>query len=257
MIQENLNLKNVLIKKFTQAKAKNSNYSIRAFAKKVGVSPGSLSLIMLGKRAPSSKLSDLIAKNLHLDPQERSEVIPKPVVYKTRNKGFDTYMQLTSDQFDLISQWHFFAILNLIHLKNFKSNSTWIAKRLGLSKEKIDESIELLLRLNLIAFDDSGKMIRKNQSIRTQDDIKNEALRLSHLESLDLAKKRLADCDVHNRDYTWVTFPFDLKKMDKAKELIRRFQDEFLGLISEDSDPDNVYRMAIQLYPLTNVSENL
>lgn len=255
MIQEHENLKNLLKIRLEEAKAKNPNVSLRAYAKKVGISPGSLSLILLGKRSMSNELAELIANNLKLDPQQRSEVIQKPEIPKNNKRTLDNYMQLNSDQFDLISQWHYFAILNLMHLKNFISDSKWIARRIGISEEKAKESLELLQRLQLVSKNAKGELKRIKPKFRTEDDVKNEALRISHLESLDLAKNRLADCDVNNRDYTWITFPMDKNKMAKAKELIRRFQDEFLELIEVDSDPSEVYRMAIQLFPLTKLEE--
>jgi transcriptional regulator with XRE-family HTH domain len=256
MIQEHENLRTLLRAKLEEAKGRNPNVSLRAYAKKVGISPGSLSLVLLGKRTISNELAEMIATNLKLDPQQRSEVIQKPELPKNSKRSFDSYMQLTSDQFDLISQWHYFAILNLMHVKNFKSDAKWIAKKLGISEIIAGESLELLERLNLICKDNNGNLKRIKPKFRTEDDIKNEALRISHFESLSLAKERLSDCEVENRDYTWVTFPMDKNKTGRAKELIRRFQDEFLELIEEKSDPTEVYRMAIQLFPLTKLEEN-
>jgi len=250
-MQEQINIQRILKEKFVLIKTKNPQYSVRSFSRKVGIAAGTLSLIMLGKRKVSEKLARKIAINLMLDPQERSEIIPKhPIKIKSKNETVE-YMQLSCDQFDLISEWHYFAILNLIETKNFQSKETWIAQRLGLSVKKIESSLEKLMRLGLIKKNKDGAFKRTKPRYRTTDDISNIALRKSHHETLQMAQTALDENAVETRDYTWLTFSFDLKKMSQAKQLIRKFQDEFLELIEQDANPQEVYKLAIQLFPLT------
>lgn len=46
--------------------------------------------------------------------------------------------QLSMDQFAIIADWYHFAILNLINTPGFKSDISWIAKRLGLFLYAVD-----------------------------------------------------------------------------------------------------------------------
>ena len=247
------NLQRTLHEKYLESKSRNPGYSIRAFSKKVGVTPGTLSLVMLVKRNISKKLAIKIIENLSLDPQERSEIINEQKQALKKEKP--TYIKMQVDHFNLIGEWHNFAILNLIKTKSFKSDKEWIAKKLGLTLAKVKKSLELLKRLEMISIDKQGNIKRTVTKYRTSDDLINSAIKKSHHEALDLAHDKLDEVSVENRDYTSITFPFDLNKMQKAKELIRKFQDDFLEIVQTESTDKEVFKMAIQLFPLTKINE--
>ena len=246
----------LLKNKLSDIKSRNPSYSVRSFASKIGIAPSTLSLIMLGKRRVSIQLARKIADKLMLDPQEKSEVIPVKESLTSHEPMPENYMQLSCDQFNLISEWHYFAILNLIHTKDFQSDVQWISSRLGLSNKKVEEALELLKRLNLIKESETGTLKRVKSKYRTTDGKNDVALRKSHYDTLTIAQEKLLATPLEQRDFTWITFAFDLAKMDEAKQLIRRFQDEFLDLINKDAEHSEVYRLAVQLFPLSLSSKN-
>jgi uncharacterized protein (TIGR02147 family) len=252
-----LALQKILQKRLASLKARNPAYSIRAFSKQVGVTPGTLSLILLGKRKASKKLALKIADKLALDPCERSELLecfPKPRRQASTEEGPTlSYLQLTADQFRVVAEWHYFAILNLIELKNFKSGIASIANRLGVSETKTKDAIERLKRLGMLAEDELGNFSRTQARYRTTDDIADISLQKSHHETLELAKESIIRDSVDRRDFTWVTFAMDKKKLPQAKTLIRKFQDDLIDLLDQNSEPDEVYRLSMQLFPLTQV----
>ena len=55
---------------------------------------------------------------------------------------------------------------------------------------------------------------------------------------------------VQERDISSMTLAIDRKKLQKAKELINKFKDDMEELI-ESNNPDDVYNLSIQLFPLT------
>ena len=67
---------------------------------------------------------------------------------------------------------------------------------------------------------------------------------------MELAQKSLTTDPVQERDFTSITMAINSKKLAEAKVLIRKFQDELSGLL-EDSTPDQVYRLCVQLFPLS------
>lgn len=240
--------------RFAEIQGKNPHYSVRAFSKKIGVAPGTLSLVMLGKRKVSRKLALKIADGLMLDPQERSEILEKFAPKATRSQASQDFLKLTADQFMVAGEWHYFALLNLIQTKGFQSDATWIAERLGLATKKIEDAIDRLKRVGMLTVDENGNFKREQTKYRTEDDIANISLRKSHHETLDLAHESLDRESVSQRDFTWTTFALDLEKMQEAKILIRKFQDEFLDLVRESQNKTDVYRLAVQLFPLTKLN---
>lgn len=254
-MKEQIVLRKILQAKFDETRTKNPSYSIRAFARRVGLSPTTLSLIFNGKRRVSKKLAIQVSEKLMLDPQERSELLEHfPNIKKApKDEVALNYLQLTADQYQIVADWRAFAILNLINTKGFKSDPNWIASRLGISEENTRQTIERLARLGMIDLDASGNISRCSPRFRTTDDINNLSLRKSHYQNLELAKESLDKDSVDVRDFTWLTIPLDTKKLKQAKTLIRRFQDDLRNILDEDSEPNEVYRLAIQLFPLTKV----
>lgn len=252
-MKEQIALQHAVKNRFDTLRIRYPRYSLRAFAKKAGVSPATLSLVLQGKRKVSKKLAQQLSDKLNFDPQERSEVF-RPYLDK-KSKSFHAqvspeYVQLTVDQYQLISDWRAFAILNLIKTKNFKNDVSWMARRLAISTDQVNETIERLLRLEMLERK-GNELLRTTVKYRTTEDIANSSLHKSHQQTLDLAHASLENDAVDQRDFTWVTFAMDSKKISEAKTLIRKFQDELYSLVSENAEPDEVYRLSVQLFPLT------
>jgi uncharacterized protein (TIGR02147 family) len=258
-MKDQVAIQRILQSRLTSARAKNPSYSVRAFSKKVGVSAGTLSLIMLGKRTISRKLAEKITKNLMLDPQERAEILKLfPSSKREISTGkppspFDlNYLRLTADQFRLVAEWQYFAILNLTATRGFKSYAEWIATRIKQPAASVTDALARLKRLGMLRETPEGNLERVRPHYSTTDDVANESLRKSHHQSLELARESLEADSVLIRDFTWLTLPIDLRKLPLAKTLIRKFQDEFMEAMRDGvSDPDEVYRLAVQLFPLT------
>lgn len=230
---------------------RNPSYSIRAFARKLGITPGTLSLLMLGKRKVSEKMALKIADNLPLGPQERSEILANYLDAKLIKAHTGDYLELSQDQYNISAEWQYFAILNLIKTKDFKSDVSWIAQRLGLKKSEVTEALDRLERLGLIKYDEENNIGRQSSKYRTPDEVVSVALKKCHHQGLDLAHESLDRDPVSERDFTTVTFPLNPKKISEAKALIRKFEDDLVDLLEKDDDLTEVYRLAIQLFPLT------
>ncbi len=256
-LKEQIALKEALQSRLDHLRIRYPRYSIRGFAKKAGISPATLSLILQGKRKVSRKLATQLSERLLFDPQERSEVFHSFLNRKAKNseQAKETgYIQLSIDQYRLISDWRAFALLSLIKTSGFRSDRQWIAKRLGISAEEAEETIQRLKRLEMLR-ETGGKLQRSVSKYRTTEDVANLSLKQSHLQTVELAHASLENDPVDRRDFTWLTLPFDMSKLAAAKTLIRKFQDDFCALMEENAEPTEVYRMAIQLFPLTKTND--
>ncbi len=247
-------IQSVLQMKLTEFQLKNAAFSLRAFSKRLEMSPGAVSQILNGKRFISKKVAQKICDKLLLDPQEKLEIVglfpeqKKEILNNTASEP--NYLQLQSDQFRVISDWYYLAILSLIKIRGFKQKPQWISKRLGISEKEAKEALTRLKRLGLIEKDKKGGFKRSAPRYRTSDDTKDLSVQKSHFQSLELAQKSLATNAVQERDFTSITMAINSKKLDQAKVLIRKFQDKLSGFL-EDSTPNKVYRLCIQLFPLT------
>lgn len=255
-MKHQLAVQQLLQTRFTEAKVKNPSFSLRAFARKIGLSHAMTSRVLSGKRQVSSTLARKIAEALLLDPQETSELLSLFPNKKLKRNPTDTvdpqYLQLTADHFKMISDWHYFAILSLLKTHDFKNDPAWIAERLGLPITIAVQAIERLKRLELVSEDEKGQLKRVSPRYRTTDDIANLSLRKAHFTNLELAKKSLEMDAVHERDFSSLTLAFRSSSLPDAKIAIRKFQDEFDAQFEgSESDPDEVYRLCVSLFPLS------
>jgi uncharacterized protein (TIGR02147 family) len=255
-MKEQLAIQRILRERYEGLRLKNPSYSVRAFSKKVGISPATLSLIFNGKRKISRKLAYSISQKLLLDPQERSELLSFfPVKAKHRIPGTDdidaSYLQLSADQYQVVGDWRVFALLGLIEMPGFKNDPEWISSRMGAPVSDVIKLLERLKRLEMIEENAAGELKRAKPRYRTTDDVANLSLKKSHYQNLELARESLDNHALDERDFTWVTFPMDKKKLAEAKTLIRKFQDDLYEVLEKDAEPNEVYRLAVQLFPLT------
>lgn len=238
----------ILMRKLEEAKSRNPHFSLRAFSQRLGISSGALSEILKGKRPLSNTTKQKIAKKLFLSPQESIEFFQKNLPGEMGLIS-DDRLTLSQDHFHLISDWWYFGLLNLIKTRNFKNQLSWMASRLGLSLTTVADAWDRLLRLGYIE-KKGNKIFRKHPNIKTGENIL--ANRKSHISDLPLIEKALYNVPPELRDNTSCTFVIDKKDLSRAKELIRIFQSQFLNQIGKESG-DEVYKMTIAVYPLTQV----
>jgi len=121
---------------------------------------------------------------------------------------------------------------------------------LGISIVRTEQALKRLIVLGLFTRDEKGNLSRSKKSYRTTDDVVSVSMKKHHEQSLELAKESLHRDDISKRDFTTVTMAIDVKKIASAKELIRKFQDDLSDLIETD-DQTEVYRLGVQLFPLS------
>ncbi|WP_412463150.1 TIGR02147 family protein [Halobacteriovorax sp. RT-2-6] len=247
-----------LNKKFDSIKAKNPHFSMRAFADKAGVNSGAMSGILKGKRIVGKNLALKIAKNLNLNDSEFRDFTNEYFVESKQERDMKTsyeHARIEMDSYRIISQWQHLAIMNLINCIDFVNDSSWIAKRLGLSENVVKESLQRLLELGMLIENEEGKLERSQKRLKTSDNVRNECLQQAHRDSFRLAQEAMEKVDVDRRDITAVTMAIDPELMPHAKKRIREFLVE-LSEELESGELTEVYKMGIQLYPLTKLEKS-
>lgn len=169
---------------------------------------------------------------------------------KTKNTGTVLhYSEVSLDDFNTISDWYHFAILEMTFISDFKSDPKWIAKRLGISVHEANDAIDRLKRLELLVESD-GKLTKSDKNLATPTDHVSRAIRKRHKQILDRAKEALDEVEISERDFTSITMAIDPNKIELAKEKIKKFRRE-LSSVLEKGNPKEVYELSIQFFPLT------
>lgn len=236
-----------LITEFEKRQLRNPSYSIRAFARDLGIGKTTIFEVMKGLRQLSSSNIEVIASRLALD-EETLKCFQEDSSNSDRGRTV-----VLEDEFQLIKDWHFLAILNLAKLPNNKCDSHWIAERLGLSIELAENSLETLLQLKLLE-NRNGKLFRTATPLTTATDVPSESIREHHRQSMEIAAAAMKEVSVELRDFTSVTYALHPEKIPDIKKVILSFHRK-LGKILKTDNATEVYRLNIQFFPLTKLEQ--
>lgn len=234
----------------------NPHYSLRAYARDIGIHPATLSQIINGKRALPVKNSENVIQRLNLGPKEKAlfvESLKKKRDYEALSE-MDRFI-LDESYYKILAEWEHFSVLELFSLPNFERTKEDICKRLDLTVNRTDVVVNNLYIAKLIDLDSKGKLLRLHTEFTTADDISNQALKDSHKEAMQMGISKIDEYEVDLRDFSSLTIAFDLTQMKEAKALIRELRLKMLALANKGSNQTEVYQMAIQFYPLTNLKK--
>lgn len=229
---------------FKKRQERNPAYSIRAFSRDIGVAKTTISEAINGLRCLSAANIDILAATMNIDESKLKRLKDDLSTLSDRGRTL-----LVEDEFEVIKDWHYLAILNLAKLPDNQCSSEWIAQRLGLSFELANESLKKLLVLGLLESVD-GKLVRTLTPITTTVDIPSLSIREHHKQSLFKAVDALEEVAVELRDYTTVTYAINVELIPEIKKMIHSFHRK-LGKAIPAKDATDVYRLNIQFFPLT------
>jgi uncharacterized protein (TIGR02147 family) len=237
----------------------NPQYSLRSYARDLGVHPATLSQIFKGTRPLPHKNSEQVIKKLNLGPKERTLFIESLMKLKIRLdeiniKDNDERFMLDESFYKVIAEWEHYAALELFKIKDFKCTVEEIATRFNLTQNRAEVVLDNLKTCGLLKINEQGQIEKTYADVRTTEDISSQALKDSHKETLEMSKNKLDEIEVELRDFSSATLAIDLKKLPEAKTIIREFRQKMTALLRDGVKTD-VYQLAIQFYPLTKINK--
>lgn len=240
-----------LQRQFTDRCKRNPRYSLRAFAKSLTLDASTLSQILSGKRIISKKIMQTLCNRLLATPKDLKSFGLLRV--KVTDEAF---FQVNVDTFSVISEWYHYAILELTCVAGFKSDPKWIAKKLSITVEEAKAATERLKRLGLLLVE-NGSLIKSSKFLTNMSNVNTSAAhRELQKQVVEKALLAIDECPQEEKDITSMTMAIDVNNLPKAKELIRKFRRDFCALL-EDGEQTRVYNLAIQLYPISKMAEDL
>jgi plasmid maintenance system antidote protein VapI/DNA-binding Lrp family transcriptional regulator len=252
------NFRELLQDELVERCRKNPNYSLRSFAKFLGIEPSALSQIINNKRPVTAKMKLRLGTALGLTlvqleqvPINENDIVKKKPAHK--------YQQQELDSFALISDWYHYAILELIAVKGFKPDIAWVAQKLGITKSEANIAVERLQRLGLLKITAKGAWIdgvSGGALTHLKPGVTSDAAKKFQCQLLELSKNAVKEVDVQLRNHTSAAFVFDLADMPQAIERISEFRRAFAKEFQAKKNAQEVYQMQISFFPLTKPSSN-
>ncbi|MEQ1878289.1 MAG: TIGR02147 family protein [Bdellovibrionia bacterium] len=228
---------------------RNPGYSLRAFSRDLGVSAAALSQVMSGKRKFSLTNAISAAMALGLDTSQTDAFLSGFKIQRKTESPVYSRRLLKEDQFRLVADWYYFAIINLTKIRGCRSEPDWIAKRLGLDVRTVEDALDRLKRLSLIRVE-NGRLVRLVDIVRIDEEMVSHAIRLHHRQKFDLGSKALDEVEFAKREFISVTLPVNKLKVKELKRRLRSYKDTFAAVCRDDEATD-VYHLGIQFFPLT------
>lgn len=245
--------------------AKNSRYSMRAFASSLGMRPGALSEILNGKRIPSYKMAEKIGESLAFSVQQRQEFL-RSLTHTQRARGLKklgrAFQETSSgeraqtntssidlDLFRIISDWYHYAILELTFVNGFNASPHWISRELGISLSEARLAIERLKSVGLLR--EENRTLKKTKDRITTKDrhLTTPALRKRQKQILEKALTSLENDPIERRNMSAMTMAIDPKNIEPAKKMIDKFINRLCNFL-ETGNQTTVYEFGTFLVPL-------
>jgi uncharacterized protein (TIGR02147 family) len=255
-----------LQKQLEERVKRNPRYSLRSFAAALGVEPSALSKILSGKRMLTKKMAERFSRVIELSPEERqklllSAAIAKSDVWSKPNpsgllklievRPLATVQDLNADIFTAISEWYYYAILELTLVEGFQANARWISTQLKISHSAAQIAIDRLIKLGLLTVAKNGRWKKTTQWVETEDKtVTSGAHRKRQKQLLEKSIEALENTPIQRRNHSSVTLPIDSKKIPEAKKMIQEFSQK-LGAYLSTGKTDSVYELSVQMFPLT------
>jgi uncharacterized protein (TIGR02147 family) len=243
----------------------NAKFSLRAWAKQMGLSnPGHLSLALNRKRPISPMLQKQIRKSLDLSSIEEQYfdllILRSNAPTGRERKFFEASMdalrpgrdhkQISEESFAVIASWYHIVIMEMTFLDAFQPDPDWIAERLkfAVERQEIVNALERLMRLGMLVWTKEGRLVKADPRLQTTNDIPSKALITMHHGMIANAATALHKDPVNQRDITMHVIATNKEKMLKAKEMIRQFRFTLARFLETDGPRDAVFNLNIQLF---------
>lgn len=240
--------RSVLARELERRCKKNPRYSLRAFATSLGLSHTVLSLALSGKRPLSQKACRQIAESLAFSDPETHLLLQNRL--PSFSPSLPPSQTLDLDRFEMLSEWHCFAILSLLEIPKVPFEPRAISKHLGISLVEARLAIERLKRLGLVGFR-KGKWRQVTGAFKTDTTKSTAATRRFQAKLIQKAVESLENDPLEKRDHTAITFAMNPAFVPYAKKQIENFRKKLCMELENAGNPKAVYTISVQLFPMS------
>jgi uncharacterized protein (TIGR02147 family) len=271
MLFDHSNYRDFLREVLTERIQQNRQYSLRGFARNIGIQPSLLSEVLGGRRKLSVESANLVAQELGLTGQEqdyfellveldraknpaRRESTLRKIQQINPNKK--NIHDLSVDHFVVISEWYHFAILRLTEVEGFQWSIKNVARALGIHEVEVSLALERLERLQLIETVKGKKPVKTGDNYLVHSSVPNEAIRKYHQQMLQKTTEALSSQGPKERFSGTEDLLLAEDQMKEASEIFEECFTKILALSKKPSQKQKqVYHVGIHAIQLSKVTD--
>jgi uncharacterized protein (TIGR02147 family) len=256
---------------FLEQKRNHFYYSFRYLAQKVSLDPAHIARVFQCKRHLSEKsLAPFISLCKFTDDEKRYfERLFTFNMARSERAAKQAFEELLSccgvksktirpEQYRFYTKWYYTAVRALIAMQPFAPrNYAAIARSLSpqITASEAKDAVRLLLQLGLIDIGPDKFLRAVDTHITTGLQWRSLAVNAFQRETIKLAGESIERHPREARDISTVTVGIKKSRMDEIRQRIADFRTSIMHIAEEDTDPDDIYQLNIQLFPLTDTSE--
>lgn len=156
----------LLKNKFEEIQKKNPQFSLRAFAKKVEISPGKISDILKGQYLISREMAKKIAEKIDFENVQKTRFLD---AVELENTNFEDYRNFSKslaeketfyakelnplqddDEIQLLDHWTFYGMMAAFEIKDCDHTPAWLAQQMKLSEDVVLERLHIMIGRGIV-----------------------------------------------------------------------------------------------------------
>jgi uncharacterized protein (TIGR02147 family) len=241
-------------------------FSYRYIGNKVGIDPSHLVKIFQKQRHIGSKSIETFIRFCGLQGTEaeyfdalvhfnkaKSDRDCKQFYEKLLSlKGVKKFV-LEKGQYEYYSKWYYSAVLTLLDFYDFADDYKALASKLSpaITVSEAKKAISLLETLGLIEKKANNGYYLTNKIVSTGDHCRSIAVKTYQEETMRLALESVSRHASEKRNISTVTITLAESDLDEINQIIKNFRSTLLNVARDTKNPDKVYQLNVQLFPLT------
>lgn len=241
-------------------------FSYRRFSQLLGLkSPNFLQLVVSGQRNLSLPLAAKFCRLSHFTAAEQAYFLAlvryedagsekeKSEAEKSRRIALRRLITgpMARDQAEVFSRWHHMLIRELAFLPGFEPSGDYVSRKLNglITAEEAEESLAMLKRAGFLVVRE-GRLVPAEPVLDSGNSVfTHEQMQRHHGETLVKWGRNLERLDPAQQELGLLHIPIASERIPELKKRIRRFQDEIIGWLESERNPDRVVQLGTYLIP--------
>ena len=259
----------ILQRELISRQSRRDGYSVRAFARDLGMRQSTLHDVLAGRYGISNSVANQIASKLKFNEEQtkyfcdlvRSQHARSASERKLAAVRLEKYWtllpmeSLTDGLLSLFSKWYYLAILELITIKEGAVNATLLASSLGINENLAQESLKELQTMGAIKLMTNGRWVRIKKFIEATRPTPTKVIRDFHKQILQKSMDAIETQRISERKYLSTVFSISSSQIERARERLEEMHREFYSEFQTEKDPDAVYTISTQFFSMAKTNE--
>lgn len=253
---------------YDHKKACSETFSYRQFCQKAGLkSPSIYREVVAGKRNLTSATIDAFIRGLSLSErdgrfftnlvrfnQAKNEETKKKYLAMLRGLRYrKPQKQIPIHLFEYYERWYHPVIREMAVAVDWRDNYSELAKSLNppIKVSEARESVNLLLRLGILAKKHDGRYEQSSQDITTGPQVNSLAVRQINREYARLGMEAIDRFPPEDRDISSIIMSIPREKLSELKREIVFFRKRIIHLAEDEGKKaDSFYSLVVELFPI-------